>query len=111
MEIIIGAAQAGVALATVNPKLSPAEIRAICEDARARVLFIDAASAEHLGDVPIDGVERTIVIDTDLDDWLRQVTLVSRAGWSKSGVISRFLIPPGRPASRRACWCRIARAF
>lgn len=77
MEIIIGAAQAGVALATVNPKLSPAEIKAICEDAHARVLFVDAASAESLADMTIDGVERTIVIDTDFETWLQQVNQVS----------------------------------
>ena len=73
MEIVIGAAQAGVALATVNPKLSPLEIKAICEDANARVLFIDGASAAQLADVEIDGIERTIVIDDGLEDWLGNV--------------------------------------
>ncbi len=73
MEIVIGAAQAGVALATINPKLSTAEIKAICEDARARVLFVDAATAEMLGDLQIDGLERTIVIDTQFEAWLAEV--------------------------------------
>ena len=70
MEIVIGASQAGIPLATINPKLAPAEIRAICEDARARVLFVDTASAEALQDERPDGVERLIVIDTDYDDWI-----------------------------------------
>ena len=70
MEIVIGASQAGLALATINPKLAPAEIAAICEDAGARVLFVDAASAEVFADCDLPSVERLIVIDTELDDWL-----------------------------------------
>jgi len=70
MELVIGAAQAGVALATVNPKLSPREIRAICEDAEARVLFVDATSAKQLTDEPVDGIERIVVIDTDYEAWI-----------------------------------------
>ena len=62
MEIVIGAAQAGVALATINPKLAPAEIAAICEDAEARVLFVDASSAEAIADVGIPTIEKMIVI-------------------------------------------------
>jgi acyl-CoA synthetase (AMP-forming)/AMP-acid ligase II len=70
MELVIGAAQAGVALATVNPKLAPAEIKAICEDAGARVLFVDTDSEEALSDTGIDGLDRTIVIENDYDDWI-----------------------------------------
>jgi len=70
MELVLGASQAGVALATVNPKLAPAEIRAICEDAEARVLFADADSAEMLADCPVDGVERIVVIEKDYEDWI-----------------------------------------
>ncbi len=70
MEIVIGASQAGLALATVNPKLAPAEIVAICEDAGARVLFVDATSAEVLADCDLPSVDRMIVIEKELDDWL-----------------------------------------
>ncbi len=70
MEIVIGAAQAGVALATVNPKLAAAEIKAICEDAEARVLFVDEDTAEMLADMQIDGIDRTIVIETEFEAWL-----------------------------------------
>ena len=70
MEIVIGASQAGVALATINPKLAPAEIVAICEDAAARVLFVDAASAEMLADSELPSVDRVIVIEKEFDDWL-----------------------------------------
>ncbi len=77
MEIVIGAAQAGVALATINPKLSATEIKAICEDAEARVLFVDADSAAMLADVGIDGIERTIIIDSAFEDWLGSVNSIS----------------------------------
>lgn len=77
MEIIIGAAQAGVVLATINPKLSAAEIKAICEDANARVLFVDADSAAMLADVGVDGIERTIVIDSAFETWLGSVNSIA----------------------------------
>jgi acyl-CoA synthetase (AMP-forming)/AMP-acid ligase II len=70
MEIVIGAAQAGVALATINPKLAPAEIIAICEDADARVLFVDSASAESLADSDLAIVDRVIVIEKDFEAWV-----------------------------------------
>ena len=51
MEIILGASQAGIAMATINPKLSPVEIQLICNDVEAKVLFVDESSAENLRDV------------------------------------------------------------
>ena len=50
MEIVLGASQAGVALATVNPRLSLPEIVAICDDAGARVVFADPEAAAALRD-------------------------------------------------------------
>lgn len=70
MEIVIGASQAGVAMATVNPRLSLREIVAICDDAGARVLFTDPEMAETLRDADFASVERIIVIGDDLESWL-----------------------------------------
>jgi long-chain acyl-CoA synthetase len=70
MELVFGASQAGVALATVNPKLAPTEIVAICEDASARVLFADAETAAALADTRPASVERVIVIEHDLEAWI-----------------------------------------
>ncbi|UCG71449.1 MAG: acyl--CoA ligase [Chromatiales bacterium] len=70
MELIFGASQAGVALATVNPRLAPAEIAAICDDAQAKVLFVDAASADAVADTDFATVRRRFVIDHDMEDWL-----------------------------------------
>jgi len=46
MEIILGASQVGIGMATINPKLSPIEIQLICNDVEAKVLFVDESSAE-----------------------------------------------------------------
>ena len=77
MEVVIGASQAGVALATVNPKLAPAEIVAICDDAEARVVFTDSASAEALKDSGLATAERIIVIGPELEDWLAKAKALS----------------------------------
>ena len=77
IEVVIGASEAGVALATVNPRLSAAEIVAICDDAEARVLFADADSAALLRDAKFASVERIIELGAELEDFLAQV----RGGW------------------------------
>ncbi len=75
LEIVIGAAQAGLALATVNPRLAPAEMVTICDDAEAKVIFADAESAEAIKDSSFETVKRVVVIGPELDDWLGKVSL------------------------------------
>jgi len=70
LEIVLGASQAGIGTATINPRLSPAEIAAICDDAEARVLFVDERTAEALQGQKLSTVQRTIVIGQGFDDWL-----------------------------------------
>jgi long-chain acyl-CoA synthetase len=70
MEVVFGAAQAGTPLATVNPRLAPPEIVAICDDAEARVVFADADSAAALRDSRFATVGRVIVIGEELEDLL-----------------------------------------
>jgi len=74
MEIILGTSQAGIGTATVNPRLSVPEIVAICDDAEARVLFVDAAAAEALKDCDFNTIKRVIVIGTDYEEWLATAT-------------------------------------
>ncbi len=74
MELVFGASQAGVALATVNPRLAPAEIAAICDDAQAQVLFVDEASADALADTAFATVEKRFVIGTETESWLQAAT-------------------------------------
>ncbi len=74
MEILVGASQAGVALATVNPRLTAKEIVAICDDANARVVFVDPENAEVLKDSKFATVDTIIVIGDELDAWLQQAS-------------------------------------
>lgn len=78
MELVFGASQAGVALATINPRLSPAEIAAICDDARARVLFVDETSAEALTDTAFATVEQRLVIGQETEAWLQAARPLAR---------------------------------
>jgi long-chain acyl-CoA synthetase len=74
LEVVLGASQAGIGTATVNPRLSEAEIVAICDDADARVLFVDAAAAERLAGQKFATVERVIAIGPEYEDWLAAQT-------------------------------------
>ncbi|MCP4000055.1 MAG: AMP-binding protein [Gammaproteobacteria bacterium] len=74
LEIILGASQAGIGTATVNPRLSPPEIVAICDDAEARVLFADQTSAEALKDRAFKTVGKIIVIGPEFEGWLAQTS-------------------------------------
>jgi len=67
MEVVLGASQAGVPLATVNPRLAPAEIVAICDDAQARVLFVDEERAETVRDSRFTSVERVVVLGAEYE--------------------------------------------
>ena len=67
LEIVAGAAQAGIPLATINPGLSPREVADICDDAEARVLFADSRRAELARDTAFESVEQVFVIGEDLE--------------------------------------------
>ena len=67
LEIVAGAAQAGIPLATVNPRLSPREVAGICDDAEARVLFVDGQCAEMARDTEFESIEQVFVIGDDLE--------------------------------------------
>ena len=71
MEIILGASQAGVPIATINPKLSASEIKAICDDAQANILFTDQANSASLLDYDFETVKKIIIIETQLENWMQ----------------------------------------
>ena len=70
VEVIAGASQAGVPLATINPQLSAAEITAICDDALAQVLFTDLHNAERLLACTFASVKKIIVLGEDFESWI-----------------------------------------
>jgi long-chain acyl-CoA synthetase len=100
MEVVFAAAQAGVPLATINPKLATPELVAICDDAEARVLFADEDVVEALRDARFATVEKIVVIGDELEQLIDQ----ARAGGTFPVVPewSTFTIPytsgtTGRP--------------
>ena len=70
LEIVLGASQAGVGTATINPRLSPPELAAIADDARARVLFVDARPLlMRSATRTFATVEKVLVIGDDYQGW------------------------------------------
>ncbi|MEO1202003.1 MAG: class I adenylate-forming enzyme family protein, partial [Pseudomonadota bacterium] len=72
VEVVSALPEAGVAVATVNPRLTSAEIEAICDDARARVIFADAAGADSLSGSTFATVERIVPFGADYEALLRR---------------------------------------
>jgi long-chain acyl-CoA synthetase len=70
LELILGVPEAGVPMATLSPRLTPSEIRAICDDAQARVLFADTTLAAALRATKFKTVERVIEIGPELEAWI-----------------------------------------
>ncbi|WP_372621926.1 class I adenylate-forming enzyme family protein [Falsiroseomonas sp.] len=62
VEIVCGMAEAGVAAATIGPAAAPPEIRFICEDSGARVMFVTPALEDAARAAAPPSVERFVVI-------------------------------------------------
>ena len=70
MEIIAGLSSAGVATAAIGPAASEPEIRFICEDSAARVLFVDPALEEKARASIPPSIERIIPFGSLYEDLL-----------------------------------------
>jgi long-chain acyl-CoA synthetase len=68
IEVVCGLPEAGVAVATVNPRYTTAELAANC--AEARVVFTDAASAALVRATKFRTVERIIEFGDEYERWL-----------------------------------------
>jgi len=91
MEVVFGASRAGVALATINPRLAAPELVAICDDAAAKVLFVDADSAELVRDCDFASVKRVVVLGEDLESLIGAAR--SPAAWPIVPEWGTFTIP------------------
>lgn len=74
LEIVAGMAEAGVAAATIGPTASAPEIRFICEDSDARVMFVAPALEEAARAAAPPSVERFVVIGPDYEDLLARAS-------------------------------------
>lgn len=81
VELVAGASQVGVAVATVNPRFTPTEIEFICNDSQARVLFVDVANHERILKCKFTHVEQVVVFGENFDDWLAEVKPMFKESW------------------------------
>ena len=72
IEIVDGLAEAGVAVATPNPKQTAAELGYILNDCGARVVFVAAALEPLLRAATCPVIERIVVIGPEYEDLLLQ---------------------------------------
>lgn len=67
IEVVVGAASAGIPVATLNPKLSPPELAAICEDCGTRVLFVHASLEAMARDYRLGAVKHVFVFGSSYE--------------------------------------------
>jgi acyl-CoA synthetase (AMP-forming)/AMP-acid ligase II len=72
IEIVAGMAEAGVAAAMIGPAASAPEIRFLCEDSGARVMFVSSSLADKARDAAPAIVERFVVIGPDYESLLAE---------------------------------------
>ncbi|MCY4191826.1 MAG: AMP-binding protein [Rhodospirillaceae bacterium] len=60
VEVVAGASCVGVAVATLNPNMVAREIRYICDDCGARVLFVHPSVEDLVRSIDLESVERVI---------------------------------------------------
>ena len=67
MELVCGLSSAGIGAATIGPHAAAPELRFICEDTGARVLFVDAEIADAARAAVPASVERVIVLGDEYE--------------------------------------------
>lgn len=90
-EVVLGAAQAGHPLATVNPRLADAEVRDVLADCGATVILCDEANRERLGDLAAGSDAAVIAFGDDYEGRLRDTLPLS--GTPEPAETSTFTIP------------------
>ncbi len=73
-EIMCGASDAGVVVATLSPRLTAREIAAAVADCGARVIFAHASVANAVPAVQSASVERGLVLGPEYETWLAAST-------------------------------------
>lgn len=69
-ELSIGIAQAGTVVVTLNPKLTSSEIKYICDDCQASVVFVHALVVDQVELSKLASVSEVVVIGDDYEKWL-----------------------------------------
>ena len=67
VEIVCGLPEAGVPVALINPNLKGREVEEICNDAEAKVLFVDDNTIDEVADISFNTVDRIIHIGREYE--------------------------------------------
>jgi acyl-CoA synthetase (AMP-forming)/AMP-acid ligase II len=71
LEIVCGVPEAGIPVATVSARLTPPEIAAICDDAEAKIIFVDRDSAAKVRKASFKAQARIIELGEEFEAWLK----------------------------------------
>jgi len=91
VEIVCGLGEARVPPALINSRASESDVKFICEDAGARVLFVHPSLEELARDAAPESVQQTIVIGQPYEDWLSSSAAVRLTAKAKE--LDTFCIP------------------
>ena len=80
LEIVAGIASIGAAAAMVPPGVTAPEVEHICNDSRAKVLFVHKSLEETARAAKLETVKRIIVIGKDYEDWLMRAKAIEPTG-------------------------------
>lgn len=69
-ELVVGFADAGCIVATLNPRSSAREIEAACNDCSARLLVVHPSLGGTIATCHFSSVERVIVLGDEYESWL-----------------------------------------
>lgn len=70
VELVVGLAGAGLAVVTISPASSAAEMRYIVEDSGVRAMFVDRAREEVARSVAAEASVPVVALDAGYEDWL-----------------------------------------
>lgn len=69
-EIVCGISEIGAAIATPSPKLNKNELSAICNDAKAKILFLHSSCKDQIDAGTLDTVKKIVLIGGDYEEWI-----------------------------------------